>query len=287
MSARSLPQPLISSSGDEYTDFLDIGRFDTGTRRSILAYDQLLEESSNATLSVSTAGAEYIAPTVEPLERLSIELCRNLEIKKDLLDDSDVSSTGSIPAFLLRIRANSAPAVSRTRHEIQCADFLAAEHYPPMSEFKKKIRPNPEMDLVLQQPKRENSGASLSSNRSLKLTQVEKNFYFANVKKIFQEVLQEWFEDSRDIIANVIAVIMEFFENAKAVTFCTDDTEVFIVEAVGSEHRMLVPATHLLEAPNFLDIWNEKPIVTKEERKEAREIVADINFLTEFADAYL
>jgi len=178
-------------------------------------------------------------------------------------------------------RRMSAPNVAKIFEETLYPDFLLDKQYPAMSKFGKRIRPNPEMDLVLC---RKVSGAStLSSTKSVKLTQVQYNIYLSNVKDILKEVLETWFEQFND---TVVSLIMEYFQNAKCVSFSPNASKYYIVDPLGSEHRMPLPAFHLLQRPTSLDIWNRKPEFSPAEKEEAKETVACIDFLAEFPDAY-
>lgn len=177
-------------------------------------------------------------------------------------------------------RRFSAPDLAKVDYQTMYPDFLVNKQYPSSTSFNKKIRFNPETDLVMC---RGVSGTStMSSTRSLELTQVQKNFYYSNIRAILEEVLKTWFEGFTDTL---VSLIMEYVKNARCVSF-RRDAKFYLVDPVGSEHRMMLHAYNIIPNRDSLDFWNMKREVSAEEKKQAEETVAELDLKGEFPDAY-
>jgi len=182
----------------------------------------------------------------------------------------------SSPSKPVWSRRASAPVIPNSEEILYTGpEFLLGKQYPSASKFGKKIRSNPEMDLVL--CRKVSQASSISSQRSLQLTQLQYSIYISNVEDILKKVLHD---------DTVVSLIMEYFQNAKCVSFNSDPSKYYIVDPVGSEHRMSSPAYHLMQRPASLEIWNRKPKFSPAEKEEAKETAASMDFQVDFPDAY-
>jgi len=276
--------PFLSKHSWEVHDFANDGIL--STRRS-KANNPFPTRGSALTTTYETHSADKDLTGCDDLEKslFDKECVRIGKSTKDYLsiDDEDIGAL-SCKSLSRRMRRSSCPAKS-IGENLQYATFLAQKRYPSQEEFQKTVKANPDMDMIVI-PIRNLTGES--STISLKLTQVQNNFYYANVREILDEVLiNSWYEDAMETIVNVVAVIMEYFESSKPVNFNAEEVEVYTLDPNGSDNRVLLPATHLLEKRVIKSGLFKKPEYTEEEQKKAQEQIAGYDLRADFADAYL